>query len=123
MFKSLCDLPCVILCVIVFVGGGARLEFPLYIIKEEGSEEAAGAWGSRNWMMDYSMFFSQPDDGCHSLRCSKLECCESEFSAVPQIDLNTFLFLFPQQKSLGIAASSKLLISLLYEITAADTVI
>lgn len=107
MFKSLCDLPCVILCVVVFVGGGPRLEFPLYIIKEEGSEEAAGAWGSRNSVMDYSMFPSQPDDGCHSLHCSKLECCESVLSAVPQIDLNAFLLVFPQQKSLRIAASGK----------------
>lgn len=57
-------------------GGGARLGYRWYIIMEEGleegPEEAVDVWGSRNWMMDYSMFssFQQPDhnsDGCPAL--------------------------------------------------------
>lgn len=86
MFKSLRDLPCMILCAIVFECVWS-LEFPLYIIKEEGSEEAAGVGGSRNWMMDYSMFSSQPDDGCHSLHYSsssaateRAQCCSTDRS-------------------------------------------
>ncbi len=48
MFKSLCDLPCVIIMCDCISGGGAGLEFPWYIIKEEGPEEPVDVWGSRN---------------------------------------------------------------------------
>lgn len=75
MFKSPCDLPD-IMCDCIS-GGGAGSEFPRYIITEEVPEEAVGVWGSRNPMMDYGMFSSQPahiSDGCPSLHCELCEC-------------------------------------------------
>lgn len=43
MFKSLCDLPCVMLCVIVCAGGrGGGSQSPRYVIKEAELQEAAG---------------------------------------------------------------------------------
>lgn len=55
MLKSLCDLPCVILCVMEVE---LLSELSWYFIKEEGTEEAVGVGGSRSRMTDCGMFSS-----------------------------------------------------------------
>lgn len=41
MFKSLCDLPCGILCLTVVCGGGSGLKFVMSNSVGEGSKKAA----------------------------------------------------------------------------------
>lgn len=53
MFKSLCDLPCGILCLTVVCGGGSGVKFVMSNIVGEGSKEGCGSLrgqGSAYWI-------------------------------------------------------------------------